>query len=205
MLFSGKIRDNMRGLFINIVLGLMMCITVQAQQLDREYQLNQETLDAIRNGTLLHNDRAAMQPLLSPSDLPVSREFGEIRDPEHMFRDLSILQLPFSGILLYRYEPDSILIVRSAYLKDVDDVLVREYFRIPHSSIEITAPGADLDVPDIEFVNGEWQGNLHPRTFAIFSAENGLEDLFEPTERHKRENRRNANAWKTYNMEDMDE
>ncbi|MCD7938416.1 MAG: hypothetical protein LUG98_16275 [Tannerellaceae bacterium] len=158
-----------------------------------EYQLNPEVWDAIRNGTLLNANLPVSAPLGALPVMPVNTGF-----------DLRIYHLPNSSFL-YRYDPVSLLVVRSALIRDIDNVLVWEYYRIPHTSIEISAPGDDLFPQDVELINGEWEATIHPRTYATFSAEEGLEDLFEPTERHKRENRKKANAWKTYNMQEMED
>lgn len=208
----------MRGLYIFILLSLFTWGSVSAQWLEKdslwvedvisnggEYRLNPETMEAIRNGTLLNSEMFKSAPVMAPGRLPISKEFPEVGVQDSLFHGLNILHLPPSVVLLYQNEPDSILIINSAVLKEKDNILVTGFFRIPHTSVEITAPNADLLLPDIELINGEWQGNLRARTFSVFSAEDGLEEIFEPTERQKAKNRRDANAWKTYNMQEMDD
>ncbi|MCC8153074.1 MAG: hypothetical protein LIP01_01975, partial [Tannerellaceae bacterium] len=212
------IKKAMRSIYIIILLNLLPYSTLSAQGVDRdsiwiqdiisnggEYQLRPEVIEAIRNGTLLNIGAPVSEPRLSSSGLPVSKDFDIIGARDNMFDGLHILHLPSYGGMLYQYEPDSLLIIHSALLQDEENILVREYFRIPHTSIEITAPGADLLLPDPEVIRGEWYGNLRARTFITVDAEEGLEEIFDPVERNKVRNRKNANAWKYYNMQEMDE
>lgn len=162
-----------------------------------EYQISDQVLDDIRQGKLLNIE------LFNDG---FSKTFPEVLKDKtitknSMLYGLNLLHLSPTEALLYQNKPDSILIVKSAVLAIPDNVLVKEYFRIPRSLLETKKPYTiEPDVYD-----GSFRDFIVPKPIVTFSAEEGLEDIFQPDERHKKKNHKDADSWKNYNLEDMNE
>lgn len=161
-----------------------------------EYQISSQTLEDIRQGKLFNKD-------------VFRNEYIEIL-PES-YRDTSLIQNnPSYGInlfhispaevLMYQHTPDSLFIIKSAQLSKPNDVLIQEYIRIPLSQIENSIP---LTTTELDVYHGAYREFIMPKPVLTFSTEDILQYIFNPAERHKMQNRKNANAWKTYNMEDL--
>ena len=163
-----------------------------------EYQISNQTLDDIRMGKLLNKNVFGNQYI---EILPESyRDTSLIQNnPSY---GIHLFHISPAEVLMFQHAPDSILIIKSALINKPNDVLVQEYIRIPLSQIENNVP---LTINELEVYHGAFRNVIAPKPVLTFSAENILQNIFSPTERHKMENRKNANAWKTYNMEDMDE
>ncbi len=198
---------------IIILTGLQFCLAgiVAAQSYEQdsvwvsdllsrggEYRLNEETWNAIRNGTLLKTDNSPFR--FSPSTLPIVRDFEIKVDDKDMFEGLDLWHLSPDDVLLYRPLGDSILVIHSAAFTDYNTFLVKEYAKIPHSLVEVNEQDY---LPEIQVWDGEWRGTLKGAARLDYSGEDVLEDVFSPTERHKHKNRKEADAWKYYNMEPL--
>lgn len=162
-----------------------------------EYEISDQVLDDIRKGKLL-NGEIFNAELMGP--------FPEVFKDKTVTKNsllygLNLLHLSPTEALLYQNKPDSILIVKSAILGIPDDVLVKEYFSVPRSLLEAKQPYTiELDLYD-----GSFRDFIIPKPIVTFSTEEGLEDIFEPEERHKKKNHKEADSWKNYNLEDMNE
>lgn len=162
-----------------------------------EYQISDQLLDEIRQGKLL-NIEIFNNEQLGP--------FPEVFKDKTIAKSsilcgLNLLHLSPAEALLYQNKPDSILIVKSALLGTPNNIMVKEYYQIPHSLLETKEPYTlELNMYDDTF-----KDFIVPKPIITFSAEQGLEDIFEPEERHKHKNHKDDNSWKHYNLEDMED
>ncbi|MCD7977223.1 MAG: hypothetical protein LUG51_08705 [Tannerellaceae bacterium] len=168
----------------------------------REYRLNDETLEAIRRGELINNRVLNPLGITTPSGTPLDTEYRK----DQLFDNLNLLQIDRSGALLFQHREDSLLIVKSAIILPPQDIIVNEYFYIPNPTYaEETISMDDSFIPGAKVYDGRWIGTFNLGPHSSFSLENTLEEIFWPEERHKEINRRDANAWKYYNLQDMDD
>jgi len=162
-----------------------------------EYQISETLLEDIRRGKLQHIEIFNNEV---PGAFPEAFE-NETVNKNSMLYGLNLLHLSPKEVLLYQYKPDSILIVKSAELGLPNHVLVKEYFQIPRSQLEIKEPYAI----ELNMYDGAFRNFIVSKPVVTFSTEEGLEEIFQPAERHKMNNHKDTDSWKHYNLEDMNE
>lgn len=162
-----------------------------------EYQISEQTLEDIRMGKLLNKNVFGNQYIEMLPEL--YRDTSLIQNnPSY---GIQLFHISPAEVLMYQHTPDSLLIIKSAQLSAPNDVEIKEYFRIPLSQIENKVPYAI----EMDLYHGAYTNFIVSKPILTFSSEEIIQNIFSPTERHKMQNRKNANAWKTYNMEDMDD
>jgi hypothetical protein len=162
-----------------------------------ELHLNQETLKAIRSGTLLNIGAPATKPFMSPSETPILRDFDLTSTTD------SALFMRLPGEL----DPDA-----------MEPYLYFKYFfmfaKLPPIKEKKVIPGFDLHGVNlrkgalsptdpragVNILNGS-QGGSSISAGAVVSGDfqAAITSILSPSYRRRLYNRKNANAWKTYN------
>ncbi|MCC8133018.1 MAG: hypothetical protein LIP04_05120 [Tannerellaceae bacterium] len=152
-------------------------------------------------GELLNSEKYDLKWVETPAGTAFDKEARK----DSLFHNLNLLRIDPEGMLLCQRSPDSLLIVKSALILNPQDIIVREYFHIPYSAPQESISISNSPIWEGKVYDGEWIGTFNLGPHKAFSAEDTLEEIFWPGERNKAKNRRDANAWKYYNLEDMEE
>ena len=147
-------------------------------------QLNEDTKKAIESGTLLSPDPQIQEQMkISPAEWPITKTFEGITTLEN--RKKQPHELPPGVYKLYGL--------------DATDSL-------PDATRSMTLYGKtvlELNVLDTltpqKVIIGDNNDKLLRIMTIHFSAEDALRTIFWPSQRAKNRNKKNANAWKTYN------
>ena len=146
-------------------------------------QLNEGTQKAIESGTLLSPDPYIQEQMkISPAEYPIIRSFEGITAPEN--RRKQPHELPPAVYKLYGLDavdslPDATLSTRL----------------YPKTIVELKA----LDALTPRKATVDDKAVLRYGAGGSFNAEDLLRSVFWPSQRAKNRNKKNANAWKTYN------
>jgi len=162
-----------------------------------EYEISDQVLKQIREGGLPNLE------IFEDKSMPSSPELVEEETvaKDNQFLGLHALHLSPTDILLYRHKSDSVFIVKSATLSAPNNVWVKEYFQIPRSWLQPKVPYA------IEqgVYNGSFMNFIVAKPILTFSAEEGLERIFSPEERHKTRDRKAEKILKNYESENNEQ
>lgn len=148
---------------------------------EEKLQLNDETKRAIESGSLLSPDPNIQEQMqMNPMELPIIKSFEGITAPEKKHKQLH--ELPPAVYKLYGL--------------DVKDSL-------PNATRSTTFYGKTIaELKALDKLTPKKATVNDKTTYSAgsgFSAEDLLRTIFWPSHRAKKRNKKNANAWKTYN------
>ncbi|MDO4704300.1 DUF4858 domain-containing protein [Tannerella sp.] len=185
-----------------LILGLQVCIAASAQKdwsakdslwLQRvlsgqeKLKLNEETLRAIRSGTLI-NPAPAQQMKHSPLELPIVKSFDSIIRPES-HRKLHLL--PPSVFMLYDLNKNNKSANDPDRATNKSGGMMLSERQIEEMKILMKMNVKKTTVDD--------QRTL-PSPYITFSAEDIARSIFWPSHRAKKRNARNAQAYKQFEV-----
>lgn len=157
-------------------------------------ELNPETRKAIEEGRLIEAEKPNAKLLEHSSQLPVSKEFTDIRPEDEEYQIIDLSSLPPSLLMIIEI-PDSTTKRSFVYVAPPKDYISMKQIPIGTTGIYITAHTGDLD-PIVK--DGQSKGGALAGLGYSFSMEDLLRYAFMPSERAKKRNRKYAIAWKTY-------
>jgi hypothetical protein len=165
-----------------------------------ELRLRPEVEKAIKEGTLLNTDK--QQPFIdqiksAPIQLPIIKDFSNYIKPtgEPYIRDTATHKLNLDSIspqIFLKYygpKPTPQVELGSFSLEGLWDFDVAPRFNLTTDPLN---KGGSIPL-------GKGSGSSKGATPSGTSFNDALEQLFSPAARAKARNRKNANAWKTYN------
>lgn len=157
-------------------------------------KLNPETKKAIEEGALINADKPSAKLRNEASELPLSKEFTDIRPKDEDYEYTDTLSLP-PAVWMIRKIPDSSYQRSFVYVAPPKNYITMRKIPIGTNGIYITAETGDLN----PFVKdgGTQRGALGTVGYS-FSMEDLLRYAFMPSERAKMRNRKKATAWKYY-------
>lgn len=157
-------------------------------------ELTPEAQKAIDEGRLLETERPNLKMRKHSPQLPISKEFTDIRPEEEETYFIDLSSLP-PGVIMLRDVPDSVSRKSLVYVAPPKDYISMKQIRIGTSGFYITAHTGDLN-PIVK--DGQSKGGAMAGIGFAFSMEDLLRYVFMPSERAKKRNRKYATAWKYY-------
>ena len=156
--------------------------------------LNEETLKAIREGTLIHMEG---QPLnLSSPELPILRDFSDYLKADTTKKALLIDSLPPAIFVLYPMDTTGHHI-RGVVYKPMNSLVVKDRIRLGKTTFYVQGGTQNLFLEEVK--DGQRRGSVGISVKKEFSLENTLRYIFWKSERDKRRNRKREFTWKHYN------
>lgn len=158
-------------------------------------ELNPETKKAIDEGRLIKIAPPQNAMRGSAAQLPITKEFTDIKPEEEEYgHSINPASLP-PAILLRLDVPDSARIKSFVYVAPPTDYISMKLIPIGTSGLYVTAHTGDLN-PIVK--DGQSRGGAMGGVGFAFSMEDILRQIFMPSERAKKRNRKHATAWKYY-------
>lgn len=158
-------------------------------------ELNPETKKAIEEGRLIKIAPPNNEMRESSAQLPITKEFTDIKPEDEAYQKLIDPSSLPPAILLRLDVPDSAQIRSFVYVAPPKDYISMKLIPIGTSGIYVTAHTGDLN-PIIK--DGQSRGGAMAGVGIGFSMEDILRQIFMPSERAKKRNRKYATAWKYY-------
>lgn len=162
-------------------------------------RINQEFLDAIRNGTFIRSNPHDQQGKEADPDLSILKDFSEYLKKDTTLREeIDCLSLPPAVFSLYPFDIDTALSVRNRALTPSRSlVILPNRIHMRKIPISFTVGAANLYLEEVK--DGQSQGTLGASIRYTFSMEDALRYIFWKSHRDKLRNRKRAYTWQHYN------
>lgn len=157
-------------------------------------ELNPETKRAIEEGRLIDTENPNAKLLEYSSQLPIFKEFTNIRPEDEEYEVIDLSSLP-PAVLMILEVPDSTSQRSFVYVAPKKNYISMKKIPIGTKGIYITAHTGELN-PIVK--DGQSKGGAMAGIGYAFSMEDLLRYAFMPSERAKKRNRKYATAWKYY-------
>jgi hypothetical protein len=165
-----------------------------------QLQLNPETMEAIRSGSLINTGTPPMELLAAPPILPVSKDFDIQPIDTTSEEAVDYSKMPPAVLALYKKE----LMLRSDTIERLQKGAfampdLRDKNRIQLGKSPVSVAVQATNVYNDQIKDGQKRGGVVSGARITFSLNDILMGIFSKTERAKRRNKKKANAWKHYN------
>lgn len=161
-------------------------------------RLNDEVLEAIKNGTLIPLNPRRHQLKEAASGLSLLKDFSEYIKPDTVPARKFDPSIPPAVFLLYVFEPDTGLYVRREALSvSRSVVVVPSRIQLGKLPVTLTIGADDLFLKEVR--DGQSRGSIGASVRYCFSMEDALRYIFWKSHRDKIRNRKRAFTWQHYN------
>lgn len=160
--------------------------------------LNDEVLEAIKNGTLLRLDPDRQQLKEAASGLSILKDFSEYIKPDTVPEKKFDPSIPPAVFLLYTFDSDTGLYVhREALSVSRSVVVLPDRIQLGKLPLSLTVGADNLFLKEVR--DGQSRGSIGASVRYCFSAEDALRYIFWKSHRDKIRNRKRAFTWQHYN------
>lgn len=161
-------------------------------------RLNDEVLEAIKNGTLIHLDPDRGQLKEAASELSILKDFSEYIKPDTVPERKFDSSVPPAVFLLSTFDADTGLYVHKEALSVSRSVVILpDRIRLGKLPITLTVGADNLFLPEVR--DGQSRGSVGFSIRYYFSMEDALRYVFWKSHRDKIRNRKRAFTWQHYN------
>lgn len=187
-----------KGLYAQKVLEDSLGVLPMKKMVSDTLHLNQETLEAIKNGTLIHVDSDHRQLKEADSELYILKDFSEYIKPDTAGGKKFDFSLPPAVFSLYTFESDSGLYVhKQALTVSPSVVILPDRMKVGNLPITFTLGADNLFLKDVK--DGQSRGSVGFSVRYCFSMEDALRYIFWKSHRDKLRNRKRTFTWQHYN------